>query len=415
MGNIMKTTTKILICMVAAAVMAACGNRKTTPENSMVYRSLGNTGLTASEIGLGCGGFGEMTKEEARAFMDVAIDSGVNYIDLYDANPVVRDNIGYAIQGRRDKMQIQGHIGTCWVDGQYKRTRDVEESKQGFEDMLQRLGTDYIEVGMIHITDTPEQWQELEESPFMEYVQQLKNEGRIKHIGVSSHNAQVALMAAKSGKVEVIMFSMNPAFDRLQAGANVWDPKSYETMLAGIDPVRVELFDYCAQNGIAITVMKAFGGGGKLLQAETSPLKVALTPVQCISYSLAKPCVASVLCGAGNIDELKADLHYLHATDAEKEYMSVLAVSNVQSVSFGDCTYCSHCAPCPQGINIAKVNKCLDRAVAEGKVSPELQQEYDAMEHHASDCVECGACESRCPFDVSIRQRMKEAVKVFGK
>ena len=59
-------------------------------------------------------------------------------------------------------MQIQGHIGTCWVNGQYKRTRDVAETKAGFEDMLKRLGTDFIEVGMIHITDSPEQWKELE-------------------------------------------------------------------------------------------------------------------------------------------------------------------------------------------------------------------------------------------------------------
>lgn len=411
----MKALIRFLICVAITTAMAGCAQKTEEAANSMKYRNLGDTGLQTSEIGLGCGGFSKMTKEEARAFMDVAIDSGVNYIDLYDADPIVRDNIGYAIKDRREKMQIQGHLGVCWIDGQYKRTRDVDETRYGFEDLLKRLGTDHIEVGMIHITDTPEQWEELEGSPFLDYVIQLKKEGKIQHIGVSSHNAQVALMAAKSGLVEVIMFSTNPAFDRLQAGSNVWDPKSYEYMLAGIDPIRVELFDYCAQHQIAITVMKAFGGGGKLLQAETSPLKVALTPIQCISYCLSKPCVASVLCGAGNIDELKSDLAYLQASEQEKSFNSTLAVANVEKTGLGECTYCGHCAPCPKGINIAQVNRLLDKAMQDGKVSPELQNEYDSMEKHASDCIECGSCESRCPFDVSIRKRMKEAVKVFGK
>lgn len=412
----MKRISYFLTSVAVLLLMVGCmGKAKDAALNSMTYRELGNTGLMVSELGLGCGGFEEMTKDESRAFMDVAIDSGMNYIDIYDPNPVVRDNIGYALEGRREKMMIQGHIGVCWKDGQYKRTRDVAEAKEGFEDLLKRLGTDYIEVGMIHITDTPEQWEEIEGSEFWEYVKQLKAEGKIKHIGVSSHNSNVALAAAKSGMVEVIMFSFNPAFDRLQAGCNVWDAKSYESMLEVMDSVRMELNDYCVKNGIGITVMKVFGGGGKLLKAESSPLKVALTPVQCIAYCLDKPCVSSALCGAGNVEELMEDLRYLHATAQEKDYATTLAGAKIDKSGLGDCTYCNHCAPCPKGINIAKVNKLLDKALAAGGVSAELQAEYDAMEHHAGDCIKCGACESRCPFSVGVRERMKEAEKIFGK
>lgn len=400
----------------AAGVMLLTGCAEVQTKNNMKYRDLGNTGLKVSEIGLGCGGFERMSKEESRVFMDTAMAYGVNYIDLFDANPLVRDNIGYAIKNRTKKMIVQGHIGTCWVNGQYKRTRDLAETKAGFEDMLQRLGVKSIEVGMIHITDSPEQWIELEGSEYLAYVKQLKKEGKIKHIGVSSHNAQVALMAAKSGLVEVIMFSMNPAFDRISSSQSVWDSESYKNMLPGIDPVRVELFDYCAQHGIAITVMKVFAGGGRLLKAESSPLGFALTPVQCISYSLAKPCVATALCGAGNLEELQADLYYLKATEQEKDYNSTL-LSNGKNTKqgLGDCTYCGHCAPCPQGVNIAAINKLLDRALQEGKVSAELQKEYDALKLHASDCIQCASCEKRCPFDVPIVERLKKAVEIFGK
>lgn len=406
-----KKIIKWVLILLVFTLAIGC-SRLSKEENSMQYRQLGTTGLKVSEISLGCGAFKDMSKEEAIAYMDVAIDSGINYIDLYDANPTVRDNIGYAIAGRRDKMQIQGHIGTCWVNGQYKRTRDVAETKAGFEDMLKRLGTDFIEVGMIHITDSPEQWKELENSEFLDYVYQLKKEGKIKHIGVSSHNAEVALMAAKSGIVEVIMFSLNPAFDRLNAGTIPWEEGAFDNLQKGIDPIRVELYDYCSQHNIAITVMKAFGGGGRLLNKETSQLGIEFTPIQCISYCLSKPCVASVHVGADNIEELLTDLYYFHTTDEEKEF--TLSTSNTDNTKLGDCVYCHHCQPCPKQIDIVKINYLLDKYFQEG-LTQELQDEYDALDKHASDCIHCGACEERCPFDVPIQERMEMAIEIFGK
>ena len=382
------------------------------PKNVMTYRPLGNTGLEVSEISIGCGGFEKLDSAGSIALMDMALDSGMNYIDIYDANPVTRTNIGIALKGRRDRMIIQGHIGTIFKDGQHTRTRDVEETRQGFEDLLQRLGTDHIEVGMIHITDSPEEWNELEGSPFLEYVFQLKKEGKIQHIGVSSHNAEVALMAAKSGWIEVIMFSLNPAFDRLRGGAIPWEKGAMDNLQAGIDPVRVEFYDYCASHHIGVTVMKTFGGGGRLLDEKTSPLGVAFTPEQCIAYCLAKPCISTCILGVDNLDELKADLHYLRATEAEKDYTAVMQPAKADKR--GDCTYCNHCSPCPQGIPIAKVNELLDKSQNEG-MTPELQAQYDALPHHASECTHCGSCMTRCPFGVDVPQKMDEAAKVFGK
>lgn len=381
----------------------------------MQYRPLGNTGLEVSVVSIGCGAFSKFDTAQSRAFMDVVIDSGMNYIDLYDADPKVRGNIGYALEGRRDKMIIQGHIG-CWYNGEsYERTRDLEKCKKGFEDLLGLLKTDHIEVGMIHIVDRAEEWDSIENSPFMDYVKQLKSEGKIQHIGLSSHNAEAALKAVKSGLIEVLMFSLNPAFDRLSSDVSAWDPEADKKMLPGIDPVRVELYDYCAQHGIAITVMKAFGsGGGRLLDAEKSPLHISLTVNQCLAYALAKPCVATAICGAKTIEEVQADLAYTHATDAEKDYATDLNGQG-EAVGSGDCTYCKHCAPCPQGIDIARVNELLDAAKASDKVPADIQKAYDALPHHASECTQCGTCEGRCPFDVPVQQRMKDAVNVFGK
>lgn len=399
----------LLFATLSACLFSSC---KDKVSDSMTYRSLGKTGLHVSEISIGCGGFSKLDTAGSIELMRIAIDSGMNYIDIYDADPKTRSNIGAALQGKRDKMIIQGHIGTIFKNGQHTRTRDLAETKQGFEDLLARLGTDHIEVGMIHITDSPEEWNELEGSPFLEYVFQLKKEGKIKHIGVSSHNAEVALMAAKSGWIEVIMFSLNPAFDRLRGGATPWEKGAMENLQNGIDPVRVELYDYCTTHNIGITVMKTFGGGGRLLDEKTSPLGVAYTPTQCIAYCLAKPCISTCILGIDNLQELYEDLKYLHATDAEKEYKSV--AKNSKSEGDGQCTYCNHCSPCPQGIPIAKVNEIADKATIQG-VTEELRAEYDALPKHASDCIHCGNCLSRCPFGVNIPEKMDETAEMFGK
>jgi predicted aldo/keto reductase-like oxidoreductase len=309
-------------------------------------------------------------------------------------------------------MIIQGHIGTVWADGQHRRTRDLDSTRAGFEDLLARLGTDHIEVGMIHITDSPEEWLELEGSPFLDYVFQLKKEGKIKHIGVSSHNAEVALMAARSGWIEVIMFSLNPVFDRMRGGATPWSEGAMDNLQAGIDPVRVEFYDYCATHHIGVTVMKAFGGGGRLLDAKTSPIGVAYTPEQCIAYCLAKPCISTCILGIDTMDELLTDLHWLQATDAEKDYTTV-GRSERASLA-GDCTYCNHCSPCSVGIPIARVNELLDKAEREG-MNAELQAEYAALAHHASECTHCGTCLARCPFGVDIPTRMDQAAALFEK
>ena len=390
-------------------LLAGCQHK---PQTNMTYRDLGSTGLKVSEISIGCGGFSKIDSAESLRLMTVALDSGMNYIDIYDASPTTRSNIGYALQGRRDEMIIQGHIGTVWADGQHRRTRDLDSTRAGFEDLLARLGTDHIEVGMIHITDSPEEWLELEGSPFLDYVFQLKKEGKIKHIGVSSHNAEVALMAARSGWIEVIMFSLNPVFDRMRGGATPWSEGAMDNLQAGIDPVRVEFYDYCATHHIGVTVMKAFGGGGRLLDAKTSPIGVAYTPEQCIAYCLAKPCISTCILGIDTMDELLTDLHWLQATDAEKDYTTV-GRSERASLA-GDCTYCNHCSPCSVGIPIARVNELLDKAEREG-MNAELQAEYAALAHHASECTHCGACLTRCPFGVDIPTRMDQAAALFEK
>ncbi|MDD4847489.1 MAG: aldo/keto reductase [Bacteroidales bacterium] len=405
----------LMVSMVAVVTLlfSACQCTE-TPEKpvNMKYRELGKTGLMVSEIGLGCECFADQDTAFSRQYMNLALDSGINYIDIYTSDPIVRSNIGYALQGRRDKMFIQGHIGTVWVDGQYKRTRDIEEAKAGFNDLLTRLNTDYIDVGMIHIADSREDWLEVVNGPFIQLMKDLKAEGKIHHIGLSSHNTAVALEAVQSGLIEVLMFSINPIFDMMPAGVNLWDSTSYAGNFTNIDSTRMQLYEACVRQNVGISVMKVFGGG-RLLDAQQSVLGVALTPCQCIHYALGRPAVATALSGARTIDELLASLHYETATDAEKDYATAFAKSPKASWK-GECIYCGHCSPCPQGIDIDKITKLLNLAKMQDSIPQSLIDEYKALKHKAGECTQCGSCESRCPFSVSIRENMIEAKKIFG-
>ena len=120
----------------------------------MNYRKLGSTGLTVSEIGLGAEWLERHTAEECAAVISCCEKQGINILDCWMSEPNVRTNIGKAIAGHRDKWIIQGHIGSTWQNGQYVRTRDMEQVRPAFEDLLERLGTDYIDLGMIHYVDS---------------------------------------------------------------------------------------------------------------------------------------------------------------------------------------------------------------------------------------------------------------------
>ena len=382
----------------------------------MKYRELGNTGLKVSEIGLGCEGFSEDEYRNTKRLFDEAERQGINYFDLYASDPKVRASVGDALEGRREKFIIQSHLCSIWKNGQYKRSRNIDEVRAGMKEMLALLKTDYIDVGMIHYVDSLADWKEIADGPVLAYAKELKEKGVIRHIGLSSHNPQVALEAVKSGNIEVLMFSVNPCYDLQPASEDVeelWAEKNYEEHLVNMDPERQELYEVCQSLGVGITVMKAFGGGD-LLDEKLSPAGKALTVNQCLHYALTRPAVATVLAGAHSVEQLRTSLAYEDASDEEKDYAPAFAT--FPNISWeGHCMYCSHCAPCPKKIDVVSVTKFLNLAKAQGSVPETVREHYEVLPHHAGECIRCGACETRCPFKVESMENMRQAAEIFGK
>lgn len=381
----------------------------------MEYEFLGKTGLSVSRVALGCEGFLGKSDEEARSILNYAFDKGVNFIDLYSPDPTFRTQLGQWVKDKRDQFILQSHLCTAWENHQYLRTRDIGKVREGFEAMLRQLDTEYIDVGMIHYVDQETDFDIVFNGPIIEYALSLKKQGLIRHLGVSSHNPRLALKMVRTGLIDVLMFSINPAYDLQPTTEEVedyFDNKNYTGGRTNIDPERQTLYDYCANHGIGIDVMKVYGGGN-LLDSEQSPFGKALSPVQCIHYALTRPAVAAVMVGSGSIDELKAALEWCNATDEQKDYTDVMSCLDNFSWT-GKCMYCGHCAPCSMEIPIAEVNKFYNLTVAEGKVPETVREHYASLSHHASDCIACGLCETRCPFGVKIIEGMERAADTFG-
>ncbi len=380
----------------------------------MQYRRLGKTNLQVSEIGFGAEWLERMDLEGCRAIIKACEEQGINILDCWMAEPNVRSMIGECIKDTRENWYIQGHIGSTWQNVQYERCRDVAKVKEAFEDLLTRLQTDYIDFGMIHYVDSETEWEELLTSPFMDYVHELKEKGIIRHVGLSSHNPKVAKKAVLSGEIEMMLFSINPAFDLMPPTENVDDyfAEKYDAALAGMDPERAELYKLCEQHDVGITVMKGFAGG-RLFDADDSPFGVAMTPVQCIHYVLTRPAVASIMAGYSKPEHVTDAVKYETATEEEKDYASVLASAPHHAYS-GKCMYCNHCKPCPVDIDIAMVNKLYDLATMQPEVPASVKAHYHALKKNASDCIACGGCETRCPFGVGVVERMKKARELFG-
>ena len=379
----------------------------------MVFRELGKTGLKVSAIGLGCEHLARKPYSQVEETINAALEHNINILDVFMPGKEVRENIAKALGSRRKEVIIQGHIGSTDIRQQYDISRDLPTVRRYFEDILRIFG-DYIDLGMMFFIDSDEDYKNVFETDFVKYVEHMKNQGYIGHIGFSSHNPATAIKVINTGLPEMMMFSINPAFDMLPPEEYTLDhiDKGFSPELfRGIDPKRTELYKLCQKKQVGITVMKTLGAG-KLISPEHTPFEKPLSVHQCIHYALSRPAVASVLLGCKTADEVADAVRYFELSDSDKDYTGI--IGTMRNDFRGNCVYCSHCQPCPAEIDIAAVNKYLDIARLDPENIPEsIRSHYLSLEHNGGDCISCGNCENRCPFDVPIIKNMEEAEKLF--
>lgn len=363
----------------------------------MEYRTLPHGGERISIIGMGSAVIGEQPEEEIIATVRAAVAQGINYFDLASGHAAVFPAYGKALRGIRDQVYLQLHFGADYTSGKYGWTTDLEQIKRSVAWQLEQLGTDYIDIGFIHCLDEDSDLASYTANGVLDYVLALKEQGIIRHIGLSSHTPAMVHRVLDMGILDVVMFSINPIYDCGKGDYGI-----------GENQERYDLYRRCQMEGVAITVMKPFCGG-QLLDEKQSPFSVALTKEQCLQYALDKPGVVCVLPGYGSREELQQVLHFLSASAEERDYSPISAFAPASSI--GKCVYCQHCHPCPAGLDVALINKYYDLALLGDELA---RGHYLALEKRAGDCTACGHCDSRCPFHVSQSQRMQTILAYFG-
>lgn len=371
----------------------------------MEHRLLGRTGARVSAVSLGTEYLINQPREHIVRVIREAIGRGINYFDLFFAQPLFRDDMGVAFAGRRDEVLLTSHLGAIERDGQYDRTRDPRLAEPYIHDYLQRFRTDYVDVLFIHNVNTPQEYDEAMNGGLLEAGLRLRDQGKARFVGFSGHWVSTSLQAVRSGVIDVLMFPIN------LAGHAV--------------PGRKELYQECAARGVGLVAMKPYGGG-RLLRAERSAelkgfhlgateeqaslrWRVAITPVQCLSYVLAQPGLSTVVPGCKDVAELEASLAVLDASACERDFSPVL--TDFAGWAEGECTYCNHCLPCPAGIDIGMTVRLLDEA--NGRPSAEQRAAYGALAVPASGCIECGQCAERCPFGVDTPALIAQAAQLY--
>ncbi len=376
----------------------------------MEFREIGTTGMKASVLGMGAEHLDGKPYDIVERTIHAAIDNGINIMDVFMPGEEIRRNIGKALKGKRDKMMLQGHICSVDLNDKYDMSRDLDICKRYFEDLLRFLDTDYIDFGMMFFMDSDEIVDQMIENGIIDYIKDLKKQGVIRAIGASSHHAKIARRLVEMGDIDLLMFSINAAYDLTSATVDIVQEFDFNSK---IDPSRMDLYKLCVQNNVSITVMKALCAG-KLLSAELSPFKQAMTPGQCVHYALTRPAVASVLVGYSQPEHVAEAMKYFDMTEEEKDYSAIINANHADIK--GSCVFCSHCQPCPMDIDIASVNKYLDIALLDkNNISETIKKHYECLGAHGSSCIACGSCEQKCPFFVPIIDNMAKAAELFGK
>jgi predicted aldo/keto reductase-like oxidoreductase len=374
------------------------------------HRTLGRTGLSVSEIGLGTEFLLGVPQEDAVGVVREAIDRGVNYVDMFWAQPEFRDNMGAAFRGRRNDVFITAHLGSTVRDGQYAVSRDPKLCTDFFHDYLARMQTDCVDVLFVHNCNSAKDYDTVSSlGGLVELAQSFVKEGKARFVGLSCHNVVTALRAIESGAIDVLMFPVNLA--------------SYAV------PGKHKLLPTCAKHNVGLVAMKVYGGGSLLRDKRVVELQdfqmgrqelpgapshyeltAEITPVKCMAYVLDRPQVATTVPGCKSVEELRDALHYYDATDEEKNYASILPA--FADFSTGECVYCNHCLPCPSAIDIGRTISLLEQGRRE--LTDEVRASYAEFEADASDCIACGQCTDRCPFGVDVIQKMEEAKALFA-
>ena len=334
----------------------------------MEYRVLGKTGLKVSRMGFGGIPIQRIDAEGTKTLLQQLLASGVNFIDTARGYTVSEEYLGYGLEGIRDQFILATKSMAVTREAM---SVDLDKS-------LQNLRTDYIDLYQIH-NPSPENYKKiLAPGGALEALLEAKEAGKIGHIGLTTHSADLMEGAMEQDWVETLMFPYNI-----------------------VETQGVELIARCAEKNIGFIVMKPLAGGA----IEDAALA--------LRFVAADDHVSVIIPGMAEPGELEQNLAAVEDQTplTQEEWRKIEAIRKTLGTQF--CRRCNYCAPCTAGIPISSVF-LMEGYLSRYGLSDWARGRYEALAGHASDCVDCGICESRCPYHLPIRQMLKNAAGKFG-
>ncbi len=328
----------------------------------MKYVTLGKTGLKVSVVGLGGIPIQRTDVQEAKEVVKECIAQGVNYLDTARGYTVSEEFFGEALKDVRKD----------WVIATKSMSRDYESMKSDIEISLKNLQTDYIDLYQIHNIKTDVDFETVfGENGAYRALLEAKEAGKILHIGATAHGLEAfeRLITEYEDKIETMMFPFNI-----------------------VESQALELMKQCTEKNIGFIAMKPVAGGN----IDNVPLG--------LKYCLNNKDCTIVIPGMGNVEEVKQNcLATVFEELTESEKLECDAIRKELGTQF--CRRCGYCAPCPQGIDIPS-NFLFANYLRKYGLGDWAKQRYGSLKATAKDCVQCGLCETRCPYDLPIRQML---------
>lgn len=331
----------------------------------MEYRKLGKTDLMVSVIGLGGIPLQRVSETEAAQVISRCLDLGINFIDTARAYTDSEEKIGKGLKGKpRDKVVLASK----------SLARTGEAMAKDIETSLKNLQTEYIDLYQCHNVRFDEDEAVLfGPGGAMEALLAAQKSGKIRHIGLTCHQMDRA----------VRLLEQHEIFDTIQVPYNFNENTAEQKLLP-----------LARQRDLGVIVMKPLGGG-------------ALPAQYAMRYFIDKP-VSVVIPGMDCVAQVEENIRSMQQSQALTEEEAAEIEHFRQELGKNYCRRCDYCRPCPQGIDISGM------FIIHGYYKRYNLQNWAIARYAATPvkpdaCIECGQCESRCPYDLPIRQMLKAA------
>jgi hypothetical protein len=362
----------------------------------MQLRDLGRTGLKVSAVGLGGipiiarSPVGSLPEEEALRVVRYALDHGINFIDTARSYTDSERRIGLAIKGRTPRPRI---ASKTYID---HTGQDLDRFAREIDDSLAAFGVERIDLYQIHYIDRGFELA-FARGGAVAHMRKARDEGKIRHIGVTAHDPEIALKALQTGE-----------FETVQVPYNVVKPQA-----------AAKLFPYCREHGIGVICMKPIAGGALATAPELRQYlegKRLPTAASALRFVLSHPAVSVAIPGMDSTLEVDENVAV-----AAGEAIEPLSASEVEGIKqrlalLGEqfCHNCAYCdAVCSAEMPLSEIFK-LERYYKLYALRDLAQERFRALHRSADECLDCGKCEEKCPYGLPIRERLKEAARLLS-